>query len=64
MCAGENNFLPVYKTMFVAIDIIEEDYKTTGECNLALARKTDPVPGSLAWALPKRSPYTKLLSQG
>ncbi|XP_046453995.1 glutamate receptor ionotropic, delta-2-like isoform X2 [Daphnia pulex] len=51
-------------TMFVAIDIIEEDYKTTGECNLALARKTDPVPGSLAWALPKRSPYTKLLSQG
>ncbi len=50
--------------MFVAIDIIEEDYKTTGECHLALARKTDPVPGSLAWALPKRSPYTKLLSQG
>jgi hypothetical protein len=43
---------------------MDEDYKATRKCSLALARKTEPVPGSYAWALPKKSPHTKLFIKG
>ncbi|EFX61600.1 hypothetical protein DAPPUDRAFT_338781, partial [Daphnia pulex] len=51
-------------TEYVAKNFIDEDYKATGKCNLALAHQTEMIPGSLAWALPKRSPYTRLFTKG
>nr|CAH0108341.1 unnamed protein product [Daphnia galeata] len=48
----------------VTLNAIDEDYKATGKCNLALARKPESVPGSLAWALPKKSPYTSSFTKG
>ncbi len=52
------------KTEFVAINFIDEEYTATGKCNLALAHQIEAIPGSLAWALPKRSPYTRLFTKG
>ncbi|XP_057378180.1 ionotropic receptor 93a-like [Daphnia carinata] len=51
-------------TIYTAMDVIDEDYRATGVCHLALARKFEPMPGSLAWALPKNSHYTRLFSMG
>jgi hypothetical protein len=53
------------KGLYVAIDLIDKDYKDTRSCNLALAQKISPMPGSIAWALAKnKSPYTKLFTKG
>ena len=54
----------MFKVEFVAISAIAEDYKVTGKCNLALASHKEAIPGSFAWALPKRSPYTRLFTKG
>ncbi|KAK4012749.1 hypothetical protein OUZ56_024985 [Daphnia magna] len=51
-------------SMFTAIDIINEDYKATGACHLAIARQLEAMPGSLAWVLPKNSPYSTIFSIG
>ncbi|XP_045035572.1 uncharacterized protein LOC116932595 isoform X2 [Daphnia magna] len=51
-------------TMYTAMNVIDEDFKATGVCHLALARTFDPMPGSLAWTLPKNSPYTRLFNMG
>ena len=52
------------KTKFAAISAIDEDYKAIGKCDLALAGHIETIPGSFAWALPKRSPYTRLFTKG
>ncbi|KAK4012750.1 hypothetical protein OUZ56_024986 [Daphnia magna] len=51
-------------TMYTAMNVIDEDFKATGVCHLALARTFEPMPGSLAWILPKNSPYTRLFNMG
>ncbi|KZS11915.1 Uncharacterized protein APZ42_023281 [Daphnia magna] len=51
-------------TMYTAMNVIDEDFKATGVCHLALARTFEPMPGSLAWTLPKNSPYTRLFNMG
>ncbi|KZS11624.1 Uncharacterized protein APZ42_023549 [Daphnia magna] len=48
----------------VTLNAIDGDYKSTRKCNLALARKPESVPASLAWALSKKSPYTKSFTKG
>ncbi|KAI9559876.1 hypothetical protein GHT06_013883 [Daphnia sinensis] len=53
-----------FHSMFVAITIIDDDFKATKKCSLALARKSDPTPGSMSWALPKHSPYVKVFTKG
>ncbi|KAI9561655.1 hypothetical protein GHT06_012615 [Daphnia sinensis] len=50
--------------MSTAIDIINEDFKATGICHLSLTRQSEALPGSLAWVLPKNSPYSRILSMG
>ena len=52
------------KTKFAAISAIDEDYKAIGKCDLALAGHIETIPGSFAWALPKKSPYTRLFTKG
>jgi hypothetical protein len=53
------------KGLYVAIDLIDKDYKDTRICNFALAQKISPMPGSLGWALAKnKSPYTILFTKG
>ncbi|EFX85831.1 hypothetical protein DAPPUDRAFT_313677 [Daphnia pulex] len=47
-----------------AIHAIDVDYKATGKCNLAMAKNMEVIPGTLAWALPKRSPYTRIFAKG
>lgn len=50
--------------MFGALTMISQDFKATNKCNLAIARRSDPTPGSLAWILPKKSPNTKVFVKG
>lgn len=52
------------KSIFVALAIIDEDFKATNKCQLAIATKTNPTEGILAWAMPKKSPYTKFFTKG
>lgn len=50
--------------MFGALTMISQDFKATNKCNLAIAKRSDPTPGSLAWILPKKSPNTKVFVKG
>ncbi|KAI9559875.1 hypothetical protein GHT06_013882 [Daphnia sinensis] len=50
--------------MFGALTMISQDFKATNKCNLAIARRFDPTPGSLSWVLPKKSPNTKIFVKG
>lgn len=61
---GNFSFLWGKQSLFTAINAIDEGLNTTGKCQLATAKRTESIPGSLAWALPKRSPYNKVFIKG
>ncbi|EFX85819.1 hypothetical protein DAPPUDRAFT_98464 [Daphnia pulex] len=50
--------------LFIVANAVDEDFRTTGKCNFAIAKETEPISGSVGWALPKNSPYTKIFSKG
>lgn len=53
-----------FKGIFVMLNAIDEDYKKTGKCHLAIAKEFDYSFAMLAWILKKNSPYTKLITKG
>ena len=50
--------------MSFAVNVIDEDFKVSNTCRLALAKKLESAPGSMAWTLTKKSPYTKDIAKG
>ncbi len=46
------------------MDVIRENYKTDGKCHWRLARDGIIPDGGISFALPKKSLYTKAISQG
>ncbi|XP_046657357.1 uncharacterized protein LOC124350615 isoform X2 [Daphnia pulicaria] len=50
--------------LFIVANAVEEDFRATGKCNLAIAKETEPISGSVGWALSKNSPYIKIFSKG
>ena len=42
---------------------MQTDYKTTGKCDLALAKVQESAPPT-AWVLPKHSPYLENINRG
>lgn len=49
--------------MYAALKVMRDDYLSTKQCNIILAKKTDS-PSPTGWAFPKSSPYLTTIALG